>query len=175
MTKKTLLLGVLYLLLVCSASWAQDQEENQNQVNTGETWSSCSLIVKATVAPVDSLARSGHAVIKGFLCDKESVPIANQEVHLKVNCGTLTCKAPDAPEDTNKNSSSGSCLITGQDGTFTLYLANIPFITRGRVDATCTYQNFTVKAFSTFLITRNTIRKVTVTHKKVFHPVKPGL
>ena len=153
MTKKSLIPFCIFFLCAGSAVRAQDEE------TVTETFSSCSLTVKAVVAPVDSHATTGNAVIHAFLCNTQGIPIADQEIQIKTNCGTILCTSPDSADNAEKKASTVPCNITGADGTVTLYLMDIPFNTPGRVTASCTYKSFKVKAFSTFSISHKTFKR----------------
>ena len=154
MLKRTAVTFGAILFLSTLSIHAQDQDQDETvQV------SSCSLFVKATVYPVDLKADFGRAKIQAVLCDEEKKPLANREIQLTATCGMLFCAPPDSLNETSDSSAHGTCLITGEDGTMTAYLVNIPFNTRGRVLAACLCGNSTIKASSSFIINRSVIRK----------------
>jgi hypothetical protein len=136
--------------LFMTAASACAQEGDDASVTT-----SCSLFVKATVSPSDSTDRFGKAVIEATLCDKQGVPIPDQEIRLTSSCGKFFCPPPDSALSPDYS----SCYITGQDGRIKVELTAIPFNTAGRVVATCTYGTIKVKASSTFSIKRNMLKK----------------
>jgi hypothetical protein len=148
--------------LFMSAATACAQEEDEASVTI-----SCSLFVKATVSPADSADRFGKAVIEATLCDKQGVPIADQEIRLTSSCGKFFCPPPDSALSPDYS----SCYITGPDGRIKVELTTIPFNTAGRVVASCRYGTITVKASSTFSIKRNMLKKKV--QKKILAPPAP--
>lgn len=137
---------LLVTLLLVASAWAQDDGE-------GREAASCSLFVKAAVLPADSLDRYGSAKVEATLCDKQGIPIPDQEIRLTATRGIFFC-----PPDTTGSAEYTSCYISDRYGRISVMLTNIPFNTQGRVLGSCTYKGLTVKASSTFSIKRNIIK-----------------
>ncbi len=143
-------IGIAIALMTFSA-WAQEQEETIIE-------SSCSLSVKTTVLPNDSLDNTGQVMIDASLTDKNGKPIADQEIRMISTNGMLTCMPPTGFSHAEVESNVEGCLKTQEDGTIKIYLVDIPFNKPGRVNAYCTYGNIKVSASSTYSITKKIIK-----------------
>jgi hypothetical protein len=147
-----------HLLLLLTAGvlpvFSQYEEETEYAV-------SCSLSMKITVFPPDTVDNSGRGYVEVFLCDKNGVPVPNQELKIVSSCGILTCQAPGWHDDNSSLSSDKACFITGADGRAQVYLANVPFNTPGRVKATSLCNNINVSGSGTFKLSRTSTKKHT--------------
>jgi hypothetical protein len=143
----------LFLLLSASYAFTQDEPAAETTVST-----SCSLFVKTTVRPVPMEDRFGQVRVDATLCDKDGVPISDQEIRLSSSTGTFACLPPDTVL-AEGDSLNGPCYSTRGNGTITMFLINVPFNRPGRVVAACSYRNFNLKSTSAYIITRKTIKK----------------
>jgi len=148
---------VIAIVLSLSASaWAQDEETAETAETV--TASSCSLFVKTQVRPGPMTQPYGQVRVDATLCDKDGVPISDQEILLNATSGSLSCLPIDSvlpPGD----SLAGPCFVTRGNGTITMFLTHVPFNKPGRVTATCSYRNFKLKSMGSYLITRKTKKK----------------
>jgi hypothetical protein len=138
-----------FLLFSCVRLWAQDEEERIFVA-------SCSLSVKTTLYTPDPGDVFGKAMIEATLCDRNGIPIPDQEIKMTSTCGKLSCLSLD---NIGTVSSKYSCFISGPDGKIQVYLLDIPFNKTGFIKASCTYGEMKVHASSNFLITRKIIKK----------------
>ena len=122
---------------------------------------SCSLSIKTTVFPPDSSEKTGRGYVEALLCDKNGVPLPNKEITMSTSCGQLSCQAPGWYDDISSISSDRSCFKTGADGRVQVYLANIPFNTRGLIKATSNCDEITVRATGNFQISRKVVKHKT--------------
>jgi hypothetical protein len=134
------MIATLLPLLACVCVWAQEGDEETYTV------ASCSLAVKTTVYPALPDDRAGRVMVEGILCDKAGNPIPNQEIQMVATSGTFSCIPPESFASPDETSSERSCFITGSDGKIRVYLTSIPFNKQGRLKATCTYKECSVKA-----------------------------
>jgi hypothetical protein len=156
---------VLVLIPFLAAfAWAQDDEAETATETTIAT--SCSLFVKTTVRPVPMDARFGQVKVEATVCDKDGVPISDQEVRLSSTSGTFSCLPADSIIPEGIDSAAGPCFVTKGNGTMTMFLINVPFNTPGRVNASCTCRNFNLQSSGTYLISKKTSNKKTNKKKK---------
>ena len=153
---------IMVLFVVVSIVAAQEEQEFVTET-------SCSLSLKTTALPVDSSDRSGSVGIEGLLTDNKGSPIEGQRIQITASNGTFTCMPPVRFSSAEVSSSAESCLNTQEDGTFKIYLVNIPFNRPGTVKAFCTYGSFRVSAFCSYSITK--YKKSAA--KKSSYPIKP--
>jgi hypothetical protein len=142
-------------IVLCAAACAFAQEEEAVETVIA---ASCSLFVKATVRGVPTTARFGQVRVEATLCDKDGVPISDQEIRLTSTGGTFACLPPDSVIS-ELDSLAGPCFVTRGNGKITVFLINVPFNRPGRVTASCTYKNFKLKSLSSYSITRKIIKK----------------
>ena len=150
-------LTAMLCMAMTSWLWAQDEDERVYAV-------SCSLYVKAAPYTPDSGDVSGKAIIEATLCDKSGIPIPGQNIKMTTTCGRLSCPSMGIYESAGSTSPENACFITGSDGKIQVFLSDIPFNIPGRIRASCTYGDLTVRASCSFSITRKIIKKGN--HKK---------
>jgi hypothetical protein len=146
-------LSVIVALLLSFPAWAQPEDPDEEVVHA----TSCSLSVKTSVYNPDPGDATGTASVEAFLCDKGGVPIPYQPIVMTSTNGMFSCIPPNAV--TGSVSADRSCFVTGSDGRILVYLVDIPFNKPGRIQASCTYGSFVVKASGSYSLTRNVITK----------------
>jgi hypothetical protein len=154
---------IMWLSVIClvAGAYAQDEQEFVSE-------SSCSLSVKTTMFPVDSSDKSGKATIEALLTDNKGNPLPDQVIQVTSTNGKFSCMPPVSFSDAVVSSGTEGCLKTQEDGTIKIYLVHIPFNNPGKVKAMCTYGNFKVSAFGSYVVT-----KYTKSSKKT-RPKKPA-
>ncbi|MCU0609769.1 MAG: hypothetical protein MUF22_08400 [Chitinispirillaceae bacterium] len=145
---------VCQILLACACySPLVAQEEEEETVSV----SACSLFIKTTPVQPDSLDQAGVVEVLVTCIDKSGSPVKLQEVSMTSTAGTLSCVSSTFTEYTKQ--SGLSCLVTRSDGTVLAYVVSVPLNTKGRVTAAVSCGDYTVRASSTFVITRNVVKK----------------
>jgi hypothetical protein len=137
---------VFFLFVPCA--WAQEEVEFVAE-------SSCSLSVKTTAMPVDSLDKTGSVKIEALVTDKDGKPLEGLDIRMTTTNGALSCMPPVRFAHTELSSGTQGCLKTQEDGTITIYLVNIPFNRPGQVKAFCAYGRFKVSALGSYSIKKS--------------------
>jgi hypothetical protein len=142
------------VLFVFSVVSAQEETDSAEIASI----SSCSLSVKTTVRQAGGKENFGQIRVDVTLCDRDGVPVSDQEIKLSSTAGSFSCLPPDSvlpPGDSIRE----PCFFTQSNGKMTMFLINVPFNITGRVTAACSYKKFNLKSSGTFIIKRKTFKK----------------
>lgn len=123
--------------------------------------SSCSL--KVRINPLESATNSStpKAIVEVTLVNRDGEPISGGNIELTANFGTLLCKPKTVQDSVNSdaNSDSRACFITGEDGKALIDLINIPYNTALRVKASYDCGDYIVKASGNVMLSKKVIHK----------------